>query len=133
MNDIDEELSLEFYHYFCNIIGSEDVVKTRRNIFTIMDFVVNTNNYNTIISSGSKAEGIDLKSSDYDQMKVLDLFRVYESMNGRINSRIGMPLLMDTYDTKPGFTKLKLYDKNHRNLSVLPSKWFDNLGQETYV
>lgn len=31
----DKNLSLQFYNYLCNIIGSEEVVRTRRDIFTL--------------------------------------------------------------------------------------------------
>ncbi|CAG2231753.1 unnamed protein product [Mytilus edulis] len=71
MNHTEEELSLEFYHYVCNIVGSDDVVKTRRVFFTIMDHV-NWNGVTTFISSGSKAEGLDIKGSDFDTMLVID-------------------------------------------------------------
>lgn len=62
-----EELSLTLYHYLSKIIGAEDIMKTRQNIFKVMDFVMNDNDGFTFISSGSKAEGIDLKGSDFDR------------------------------------------------------------------
>ncbi|XP_052102994.1 uncharacterized protein LOC127736485 [Mytilus californianus] len=141
----DKELSRDFYHYLCNIIGSEDVVKTRRNIFTVMDFIINTcNTYKhiTFISSGSRAEGIDLKGSDYDQMHVREGFRVYESIMDENEGVLDemytsnkLPLLMDYLDTKPGFTKLKLYNKVriHTNTMQLTDKWSYTFGNDTFL
>ncbi|CAG2186335.1 unnamed protein product [Mytilus edulis] len=138
----DKELSRDFYHYLCNIIGSEDVVKTRRNIFTVMDFIINTDKHFTFISSGSRAEGIDLKGSDYDQMQVREGFRVYESIMDEYEGVLDeiytsnkLPLLMDTLDTKPGFTKLKLYNKVriHTNTMQLTEKWSYTFGNDTFL
>ncbi|CAG2235846.1 unnamed protein product [Mytilus edulis] len=67
MNLEDTELSIQFYHYVDDIVGSEEVVKTRRRIFIALDNVLESANF-TCISSGSKAEGLDLNGSDYDQM-----------------------------------------------------------------
>ncbi|VDI33825.1 Hypothetical predicted protein [Mytilus galloprovincialis] len=75
-----DELSPELYHFLCNIVGSKDVVKARRNIFKVLDFVKSYDRRFTFISSGSKAEGLDLEGSDYDSMLVYDAFRVYENI-----------------------------------------------------
>ncbi|CAC5379440.1 unnamed protein product [Mytilus coruscus] len=108
MSQTDRQLSLKTYQYLCNIIGTEEVVKTRRTIFCVLDSVLRISNV-TVISSGSKAEGLDLKGSDYDQMFVLKYFQVYENtskMSSLSNKKL---IIMDTSDTKPGFTKLKMY------------------------
>lgn len=60
MNSEDKNLSLQFYNYLCNIVGSEEVVRSRRVILTVYDIVENST-ITTFLSSGSKAEGIDLK------------------------------------------------------------------------
>ena len=131
MNHTDEEISLEFYHYLCNIVGSDDVVKKRRGLFTIMDYVHNDNGILTFISSGSKAEGLDLKGSDFDRMCVLDLFQVYENNNNVINGHLHMPILMETNDTKPGFTKLKVHPF-FKNIPLWRTT-LDTLGEETFI
>lgn len=103
MNSQDNNLSLQFYNHLCNIVGSEEVVRTRREIFTGKDIA--ENDYNaTIISSGSKADGLDLKGSDYDQMFLYNIFRVYESLHDDQYNTDKIPLIMVTNDTKPGFT-----------------------------
>ncbi|CAG2231751.1 unnamed protein product [Mytilus edulis] len=127
-----EDLSLQFYQVLCNIVGSKDVVKSRRNLFTVMDFTFNDNEHVTTISSGSKAEGIDIKGSDYDQMVVYEAFRVFESINDEIYLPRKVPLLMDTNGTKLGFTKLKLFTKSHKKISEI-SEWSYTLGQDTYI
>ncbi|CAG2219125.1 unnamed protein product [Mytilus edulis] len=62
MNLEDKNLSVQFYNYLCNIVGSEEVVRTRRGIFAVKDILENTTG-STSISSGSKAEGLDLKET----------------------------------------------------------------------
>ncbi|VDI13075.1 Hypothetical predicted protein [Mytilus galloprovincialis] len=107
MNKTDEDLSLHFYQHLCNIIGSEDVVKTRRKIFCAIDCIAQHPGF-VGISSGSKAEGLDLEGSDYDQMFLYAFMRVYESMLNVSISTNTIPLLMDISDKTPGFAKLQL-------------------------
>lgn len=78
MSTTKRELSRKINKYLCNIIGTEEVVKTRRKICCA--FVIRFPNV-TVISSRSKAEGLDLKGSDYDQMFVFKNFEVYENMS----------------------------------------------------
>ena len=59
------------------------------------------------ISSGSKAKGLDLKSSDVDVMLCSTAIRVYEDDSKVLPSKRSMVnFIMDTYATKPGFTLL---------------------------
>ncbi|VDI80874.1 Hypothetical predicted protein [Mytilus galloprovincialis] len=106
MSDTERELSRKIYQYLCNIVGTEEVVKARRNIFRVMDRVIHIPNL-TQISSGSKAEGLHLKGSDYDVMIVSKRILVYENKNVSSFTPLSMDLIMDNSDTKPGFTKLK--------------------------
>ncbi|XP_071142017.1 uncharacterized protein [Mytilus edulis] len=106
-----KNLSLQFYYYLCDIIGSEEVVRTRREIFSAKD-IVDHKTLAACISSGSKAEGLDIKGSDYDQMILLSFIRVCESFNNVQYDSDQLLLVMDTDDTKPGFTKLKLVQKS---------------------
>ncbi|CAC5407090.1 NIM1 [Mytilus coruscus] len=124
-------LSLQFYNYLCDIIGSEEVVRTRRQIFTANDIGDNTIFANAI-SSGSKAEGLDLKGSDYDQMMQLEFIRVYESLNDIQSYPDKIPLVMVNNDTKPGFTKIKLVNSSYLDIDLIQD-WCETVGEETYI
>ncbi|CAC5406151.1 dinG [Mytilus coruscus] len=126
-----KNLSLQFYNYLCDMIGSQDVVRTRRNIFNVLD-IVNTVDNAIFISSGSKAEGLDLKGSDYDQMHATKIFRVYESLNHVQSATRNIKFHMDTNDTKPGFTKLKLVNKSYLVIGEL-NDLCETVGKETYI
>ncbi|CAC5414858.1 unnamed protein product [Mytilus coruscus] len=133
MNHTEEELSLEFYHYLCNIVGSEDVVKTRRSMFTVMDYVQNGNGMISQIISGSKAEGLDTRGSDIDKMIVFCGVPVYENINNVTYNPAH--LLIETNDTKPGFAKLKLSTelKNRKFFLYLYRSMLCTLGEETFI
>ena len=107
MDADNKELSTEFYKCVCNIIGSEKVVKKRREIFTSLDCLF-TNSKFLYISSGSSAEGLNLKGSDIDQMYCRNDILVYEDDSKLFTSNKSMPnFIMDTNATKPGFTLLR--------------------------
>ncbi|VDI08166.1 Hypothetical predicted protein [Mytilus galloprovincialis] len=129
MDLTDKNLSLRFYNYLCDIIGSPDVVKTRRTIFTLLDLSDLVSDANDI-SSGSKAEGLDLKGSDYDRMFSAPFIRVYERLNDVQYDLDKIILHMDTHDSKPGFTKLKLVSNHYidsiQDLCVTE-------GEETFI
>ncbi|XP_071142022.1 uncharacterized protein [Mytilus edulis] len=127
----DKNLSLRFYNYLCNIVGSEEVVKTRRQIFTAMDIVQNKKN-STYISSGSKSEGLDLKGSDCDIMILYNYIRVYESLHNVQYDPQQTILVMETNDTKPGFTRLKLANKAYHCISSIHD-CDETVGKETYI
>ncbi|VDI81736.1 Hypothetical predicted protein [Mytilus galloprovincialis] len=131
MNLKDKNLSLLFYNYLCEIIGSEEVVRTRREIFSAKD-IVEHKTLATCISSGSKAEGLDLTGSDYDQMVLLSFIRVYESFNNVQYDPYQLLLVMDTEDTKPGFTKLKSVHKSDIYSDILCG-WGETVGEESYI
>ncbi|CAG2222916.1 unnamed protein product [Mytilus edulis] len=108
MSKSDRIKSLEFYAYLCQKVGSEEIVKSRRLIYTIGDIAMD-NNYPRI-SSGSKGEGLNFKGSDTDVMFIEPDFRVYESMSD-VTDRWGVSLLMDTDETPPCFTYLNILPK----------------------
>ncbi|CAC5379453.1 unnamed protein product [Mytilus coruscus] len=112
MSKTGKTLSLQFYQYLNNIIGSEEVVKTRRKIFYAIDSA-ERNSSHIMISSGSKAEGLNFIDSDYDQMYVCVAYRVYNSTNNVSTFSNKIPIIMDSSDTKPGFTKLRMYIMSH--------------------
>lgn len=127
---MDKQSSLQFYHTLCNIIGSEEVVKTRRCIFTAIDFI-SENKDITLKSTGSKAEGLDF-GGDYDQMIIYNCFRVYENENGIESNEHKIPILMDMCDTGPGFTKLKLY-RRIDECRPRVNAWCQYDGTDTYI
>ncbi|CAC5370105.1 unnamed protein product [Mytilus coruscus] len=131
MSKMDEEMSRKIYQYLCNIIGTEEVVKTRRKIFCELDSVIQITNI-SVLSSGSKAEGLDLKGSDYDHMHVYEMFQVYENKRKVLFFANKIPIVMDISDTKPGFTKLKLYNQRHVYESDI-SQWVEIEEGETYI
>ncbi|VDI81740.1 Hypothetical predicted protein [Mytilus galloprovincialis] len=131
MNSEDKNISLQFYDYLCNIVGSEEVVRTRREIFSGIEIVQKASS-GTVISSGSKAEGLDLKGSDFDQMIYPNFIRVYEILNCVQSDPDKVPLVMETNDTKSGFTKLKLAIEFDYEFDMIQD-WFETVGEEKYI
>ncbi|CAC5418864.1 unnamed protein product [Mytilus coruscus] len=126
----DKNLSLQFYNYLCDIIGSEDVVRTRREIFTAQDICDNIT-FATSISSGSKAGSLDRKGSNIDQIMQLEFIRVYEGLNDVQSNPDKILLVMFTNDTKPGFTK-KLVSKSYLDSDMIHD-WCETVGEEMYI
>ncbi|XP_063398382.1 uncharacterized protein LOC134683185 [Mytilus trossulus] len=56
--------------------------------------------------------------------------RVYESSNNVLSDPDKIIFIMDTNDTKPGFTKLKLVNKS---ILDIIHEWCETVGQETYI
>ncbi|XP_052093522.1 uncharacterized protein LOC127729706 [Mytilus californianus] len=119
MNLEDKEYSLQFYQYLCDIVGSKEVVKTRRSTILAVDSAL-SNKDHALINSGSKAEGLNLKGSDHDVMLVDKHIGAYESIHDMSSSSPSheLTLLMDINQTKPGYTKLKVYDISERYSSI---------------
>ncbi|CAC5418865.1 unnamed protein product [Mytilus coruscus] len=132
MNLQDKYISLQFYNHLCDIIGSQDVVKTRRDVLNATDKLVKKLHNIISISSGSKAEGIDLKGSDYDQMIIFKHVRVCESLSDVQSNPNEYILYMDTKDTNPGFTKLKLLNKADLDIDMIHA-WCENAGEQIYI
>ncbi|CAG2226393.1 unnamed protein product [Mytilus edulis] len=65
------------------------------------------------IYSGSKGEGLDLKGSDLDLMFIDTNFKVYESETKVILDGLTIPLIMNTEETQPCFTQLRLLHHQH--------------------
>ncbi|CAC5417582.1 unnamed protein product [Mytilus coruscus] len=109
------DLSLSFYHYLCQKLGTKDLVKIRRLSHAICDYVspMNFRLFLTLfgrsitrVSSGSKAEGLNMKRSDLDIMYVIEMVNVVENPLDRIGF---FSFLISTEYTKPGFVRLKLH------------------------
>lgn len=117
--------SLNFYKYLCLKIGSEEVVRIRRFVLCIPDMSQTLNR--KTISSGSKGEGLNLKGSDTDTMQIDPFFKVYESEKEVIYDLWRIPLIMNTEDTQPCFTQLRLL--NH----PIAYQFFKNMWQTSYL
>ncbi|CAC5410153.1 unnamed protein product [Mytilus coruscus] len=118
--------SLYFYKYLCQKIGSEEVVKIRRLNSTILDIGQSV----LTITSGSKGEGLFLKSSDLDLMCIDPSFKVYESEKDIVLDDRAIPLIMNTEDTQPCFTQLSV--PNHY-YHVLPEIIKFNSSQKNHL
>ena len=116
-----EDVSVKLYKYMCDeVIGSEKVVNYRRQFFNVLDDVCNhfgDNAWHTI-SSGSKAEGLDLPGSDFDVMHVNKNIHVYEFddiLSNYHDLRTKFNLVLDFENAMPGFTLLRFYDVREWN------------------
>ncbi|CAG2193175.1 unnamed protein product [Mytilus edulis] len=113
----DKNLSTNYYKYLCQKIGSEEDVKVRRLAFIIQDIGTKDN-----ITSGSKGEGLNLSGSDLDIMVVDFRFKVYESdrhYREVSSNHNNIPLIMDTDDTTPCFTLLRLFNNIYEQYTEL--------------
>ncbi|XP_071177885.1 uncharacterized protein [Mytilus edulis] len=116
--------SLHFYKYLCQKIGSEKMVKARRLSYIRSDFRGTAIHFPEI-TSGSKGEGLDLKGSDLDIMRIELMYALYESEKDAVKDCWRIVLVMDTEDTQPGFTHLQLYT----NVNTLPNIVKQNLQE----
>ena len=111
-----DEVSVKLYKYMCDeVVGSEKVVNCRRQFFNVLDDVNNDcgDNEWRVISSGSKAEGLDLPGSDFDVMLINEDIHVYELdyiLSKYHNLRTKYNLVLNLDDAMPGFTLLNIYD-----------------------
>lgn len=71
-------MSLRLYKYLCDeIVGSENIVRYKRLYCKLHDDILIYYD-SEIISSGSKAEGVDLPGSDIDIMLLLKTWEAHE-------------------------------------------------------
>ena len=104
----DDNINLVSHGLFMIIkerLGSEEIVKLRREEHQIEDMMINA--YGSMIrsTSGSKAEGLDMKSSDIDQMfwhRNVSFVETYDQLCN-IHDQFDVILLMDTSISSPGF------------------------------
>ncbi|CAG2232100.1 unnamed protein product [Mytilus edulis] len=105
----DKSLSVNFYQYLCQKVGSPEEVRVRRLTY-ITDDIGQAGKPQ--ITSGSKGEGLELKGSDLDLMYLDTRFTVHESERDAVLRSIRsnkIPLVMNTEDTQPCFTHLLLH------------------------
>ena len=119
--DMDDvvRISRSLYAVLCKIIGSDEEVYIRRTATNLRDDIIRmekewTNEDSFPCYSGSKAEGLRFKSSDEDWMFVYRNIKVvpphsYTTLYD-INTEL---LMMDDGITKPGFTLLRMLEKDN--------------------
>ncbi|XP_071151736.1 uncharacterized protein [Mytilus edulis] len=100
---IEKSGSLSFYNYLCQKIGSEEVVKIRRLESTIRDI---GDGRKFKITSGSKGEGLDFKSSDLDLMYMDTFPKVYQSQEEVVHDKRTTHLILKSEETPPCYTQL---------------------------
>ena len=129
-----EDVSVKLYKYMCDeVIGSEKVVNYRRQFFNMYDDVFNHRGKSDwhIISSGSKAEGLDLPGSDFDLMQVNKEIHVYkfdDILSNYHDLRTQLNLVLDFDKAMPGFTLLRIYDVREWN-----KQFIDINDNETFI
>ncbi|XP_052090189.1 uncharacterized protein LOC127726774 [Mytilus californianus] len=126
MSKSDKIKSLEFYAYLCKKVGSEDIVRSRRLIYTIGDIAMD-NNFPRI-SSGSKGEGLNFKGSDTDLMFIEPDYRVYESVSD-VTDCLKVILIMDTDETPPCFTYLHILTRHGVLYALTEQMWQQKNGK----
>ncbi|XP_071162573.1 uncharacterized protein [Mytilus edulis] len=128
----DKNLSLDFYKYLCQKLGSEEDVRVRRLSWIVCDLSFPKS---TRITSGSIGEGLDIKGSDLDVMVIDPSFKVYESdrdITYTVPIEV-LPLVMDTENTHPCFTQLRLPLHFHYYSNLLDSRMKQMFEQDCLV
>ncbi|XP_063416235.1 uncharacterized protein LOC134697879 [Mytilus trossulus] len=122
--------SIALYRYLCqNIVGTEEHVKTVRMLNTIRDNL-SYDQETATITSGSRGEGIEMKGSDLDIMRTIRYIEVCENTDIRFKHEKTY-FIMETEDTKPGFTQLRLVYTNH-GTPVNIFEQCEEIGDECY-
>ncbi|VDI47791.1 Hypothetical predicted protein [Mytilus galloprovincialis] len=119
-------VSLALYRYLCqNIVGTENYVKTIRQLNAVRDDVMSTKSTAHIVS-GSFGEGLEMRGSDLDVMTIEKLIEVYADENTRLNPN-KLYFRMETDDVEPGFTRLLL-----EKVSIRFLKYYEELNGKYY-
>ncbi|VDH98713.1 Hypothetical predicted protein, partial [Mytilus galloprovincialis] len=123
-----QNVSLALYRYMCqNIVGSEERIKTIRMMNTVRDNLTRSN-IGTIITSGSFGEGLEMRGSDIDIMFMLPYVEIVENMEIPFNLN-KIYFVIETYETQPCFTKLRLIFSEEFKILKLCEK----IGSEYYL
>ncbi|VDI80267.1 Hypothetical predicted protein, partial [Mytilus galloprovincialis] len=111
--ETDKNVGRRLYNCLCETIGSEEVVKARRQFYATVGYFTEKKHF-SLVTSGSKAEGLEMKS-DKD---VMCLFRLVNVSEKRTDDSFLIPnnFVMDTDDCKPCFTQLKGNSCNYDSL-----------------
>ncbi|VDI82798.1 Hypothetical predicted protein [Mytilus galloprovincialis] len=103
-----EAISVRLYKYLCEeVVGSENIVRYRRLYYKLHDDLSYDNNFE-YVSSGSKAEGLDFPTSDFDWMILWKIWQVYDDTPKEKED----VLFLDTENALPGFALLKKSDNS---------------------
>ncbi|CAG2205568.1 unnamed protein product [Mytilus edulis] len=94
-----------------NIVGTEEHVKSLRIINTVRDNL-SRSDIEIPITGGSFGEGLDMRGSDVDLVKVISFIEVCENINVSFNPDKTY-FTMETGETQPGYTLLRLIHKKH--------------------
>ncbi|KAK3085653.1 hypothetical protein FSP39_006707 [Pinctada imbricata] len=120
----DEEclISKGLYRIVSDVVGPECIVKLRRQKVEIPDALENCNSSdNTLsITSGSRGEGFEFKSSDVDIMYVDKNVMVVSGPSVLTVPYSSIPslLMMETDNTPPGFTFVKCFKYDIANIEL---------------
>ena len=125
---------------FCILINRSFVCKAKEGrhirMFNVQE-IANLQGSCRIISSGSKSEGLDVEESDMDLMYLEPLDRVFETEDEATADDDGhiVTIVMDTTDTKPCFSKLKVVniprDREYMNEKLYQS--IVQLGEDIFL
>ncbi|KAK3088059.1 hypothetical protein FSP39_014123 [Pinctada imbricata] len=115
-------ISKGLYRTVSDIVGPERIVKLRRQAVDIEDAFQNCDcNYETTwVTSGSRAEGFNFKSSDFDIM-FIDTYAVVFNRDIHIADLMySTPtiLLMETETVSPGFAFIRCLRYDHNNVRL---------------
>ncbi|XP_052076235.1 uncharacterized protein LOC127714233 [Mytilus californianus] len=102
-----QDQSKALYQYMCQkIVGTEEHVKTIRTMNAVRDNLSSIGK-RTDITSGSFGEGLEMRGSDLDLMRVMICYEVCENTNITFDPDKTY-FKMTTEDTQLGFTLLRL-------------------------
>lgn len=109
MGDITREIIIQPYKLISEVFGSSDIIRLRQKLYSTCEIFFELEGFQHI-PSGSRAEGLELDSSDFDVMRLQKYGRVYETVNGIDLNDKTFSIVMETEDCKLGFTKLRVLD-----------------------
>ncbi|KAK3088219.1 hypothetical protein FSP39_016302 [Pinctada imbricata] len=122
VNDEISLISKGLYRKVSDILGQECIVKIRRQRSDIDDEFANCDSYGdtTEITSGSRAEGFEFESSDFDRM-FIDRNVIVLTDDSHITAliyRTPTILIMETENVSPGFTFIRYLRYNQNNTTL---------------
>ncbi|CAC5397485.1 unnamed protein product [Mytilus coruscus] len=129
----------ELFELLVRTVGTEIDMRTRQRLFIIQDMIFNAINYNTQISSGSLAEGLDLPGSDEDIMYVLNEAVVIRNVRNTKylhhckHSLQHTIFVMETDNDHYGFTRLRLIAAGDGFFNNITSECFESTAKGLYL
>ncbi|CAC5369762.1 unnamed protein product [Mytilus coruscus] len=112
---LESNYSLQLFEFLCKIVGSKKDVRARRIFFKVLDHAIQYSPEWRVVTSGSKAEGLDLPGSDLDIMYINQVDTVYNTKS-EIPSDLPYALYFDFENTPPGYVHIKLHLNNRRGM-----------------